>query len=163
MDRIPRLPFRPVVFHPRFSGSPAKVLWRLRNRLIVTYVFIGVIPAVLLVGMALITLYGLAGQGTSLTLPVFVKGRFRDIVRERDRLDLRVCSSLQLATNKLTVVAERILYAGKKSLHGKFAANPSVTRHGLFVRKVCTRSRLQDVWHVAQRWTPAGNFKIGAE
>jgi sigma-B regulation protein RsbU (phosphoserine phosphatase) len=161
-----------------FRALRRKVLWRLRNRLIVTYVFIGVIPAVLLVGMALITLYGLAGQfavfvvtseihsqlrslesanaavtnelaarlergenpaaeslaglrkrdpawsrrqvcawygdkplplcnefkGTSLTLPVFVKGRFRDIVRERDGLDLRVCSSLQLATNKLTVV-----------------------------------------------------------
>jgi len=43
-------------------------------------------------------------KGTSLTLPAFVKGRFRDIVRERDGLDLRVCSSLQLATNKLTVV-----------------------------------------------------------
>jgi len=161
-----------------FRALRRKVLWRLRNRLIVTYVFIGVIPAVLLVGMALITLYGLAGQfavfvvtseihsqlrslesanaavtnelaarlergenpaaeslaglrkrdpawsrrqvcawygdkplplcnefkGTSLTLPAFVKGRFRDIVRERDGLDLRVCSSLQLATNKLTVV-----------------------------------------------------------
>jgi phosphoserine phosphatase RsbU/P len=33
-----------------------------RNRLIVTYMFIGVIPAVLLVAMAFITLYGLAGQ-----------------------------------------------------------------------------------------------------
>ncbi len=30
----------------------AKVLWRLRNRLIVTYMFIGVIPVVLLVAMA---------------------------------------------------------------------------------------------------------------
>src|SRR5438477_11377114 len=39
-----------------------KLLWRLRNRLIVTYVFIGVIPAVLLVAMVVVTLYGLAGQ-----------------------------------------------------------------------------------------------------
>ena len=45
-----------------FGWLRRKVLWRLRNRLIVTYVFIGVIPAVLLVAMALITLYGLAGQ-----------------------------------------------------------------------------------------------------
>src|SRR3984885_14991414 len=45
-----------------FRALRRKVLWRLRNRLIVTYVFLGVIPAVLLVGMALITLYGLAGQ-----------------------------------------------------------------------------------------------------
>src|SRR5580704_3729076 len=45
-----------------FRWLKRRILWRLRNRLIVTYVFIGVIPAVLLVGMALITLYGLAGQ-----------------------------------------------------------------------------------------------------
>ncbi|HYM07032.1 MAG TPA: SpoIIE family protein phosphatase [Terriglobales bacterium] len=40
----------------------AKLLWRLRNRLIVTYVFIGVIPVVLLMAMAFITLYLFAGQ-----------------------------------------------------------------------------------------------------
>src|SRR5580700_9734928 len=45
-----------------FRALRRKILWRLRNRLIVTYVFIGVIPAVLLIAMALITLYGLAGQ-----------------------------------------------------------------------------------------------------
>ncbi|HTS36229.1 MAG TPA: SpoIIE family protein phosphatase [Candidatus Solibacter sp.] len=45
-----------------FRWLKRRILWRLRNRLIVTYVFIGVIPAVLLVAMAGITLYGLAGQ-----------------------------------------------------------------------------------------------------
>ena len=45
-----------------FRWVKRRILWRLRNRLIVTYMFIGVIPAVLLVAMALITLYGLAGQ-----------------------------------------------------------------------------------------------------
>ncbi|MFZ0687182.1 MAG: SpoIIE family protein phosphatase [Terriglobales bacterium] len=43
----------------------ARMLWRLRNRLIVTYVFIGVIPVVLLVMISLITLYLLAGQFAS--------------------------------------------------------------------------------------------------
>ena len=38
-----------------FRWLKAKLLWRLRNRLIVTYVFIGVIPVVLLVAMAFIT------------------------------------------------------------------------------------------------------------
>src|SRR5947209_2472348 len=38
-----------------FRWLKRRVLWRLRNRLIVTYVFIGVIPAVLLVAMATIT------------------------------------------------------------------------------------------------------------
>ncbi|HEV2400048.1 MAG TPA: SpoIIE family protein phosphatase [Candidatus Sulfotelmatobacter sp.] len=45
-----------------FRWVRRRILWRLRNRLIVTYMFIGVIPAVLLVAMGLITLYGLGGQ-----------------------------------------------------------------------------------------------------
>ncbi len=38
------------------------LMWRLRNRLIVTYVFIGVIPIVLLVAMVLLAAYLFAGQ-----------------------------------------------------------------------------------------------------
>ncbi len=48
-----------------FRWVKRRILWRLRNRLIVTYVFIGVIPAVLLVAMGIITLYGLGGQWRS--------------------------------------------------------------------------------------------------
>jgi phosphoserine phosphatase RsbU/P len=48
-----------------FRWLRAKLLWRLRNRLIVTYVFIGVIPVFLLVAISLITLYLLAGQFAS--------------------------------------------------------------------------------------------------
>ncbi len=40
----------------------SKLLWRLRNRLIVTYIFIGVIPIVLLVALALGAFYLFAGQ-----------------------------------------------------------------------------------------------------
>src|SRR5947207_11179163 len=45
-----------------FRWAKSRIVWRLRNRLIVTYMFIGVIPAVLLVAIGLITLYGLGGQ-----------------------------------------------------------------------------------------------------
>lgn len=45
-----------------FGWVRAKLLWRLRNRLIVTYVFIGVIPALLLVAMTSIAFYLFAGQ-----------------------------------------------------------------------------------------------------
>src|SRR5580700_8085294 len=51
-----------LFFVVAFRWLRRKLLWRLRNRLIVTYIFIGVIPAVLLMVMALITLYGFAGQ-----------------------------------------------------------------------------------------------------
>jgi sigma-B regulation protein RsbU (phosphoserine phosphatase) len=45
-----------------FRWLKAKLLWRLRNRLIVTYVFIGVIPVALLLAMAFISIYLFAGQ-----------------------------------------------------------------------------------------------------
>jgi phosphoserine phosphatase RsbU/P len=45
-----------------FRWLKNKILWRLRNRLIVTYVFIGVIPTLLLFAMAFATLYLFAGQ-----------------------------------------------------------------------------------------------------
>jgi sigma-B regulation protein RsbU (phosphoserine phosphatase) len=45
-----------------FRWVKARMLWRLRNRLIVTYVFIGVIPVVLLVALAVGSFYLFAGQ-----------------------------------------------------------------------------------------------------
>ncbi len=45
-----------------FRWVRKRLMWRLRNRLIVTYVFIGVIPVILLVMMALIAGYLFAGQ-----------------------------------------------------------------------------------------------------
>jgi sigma-B regulation protein RsbU (phosphoserine phosphatase) len=177
-----------------FGWLKRKVLWRLRNRLIVTYVFIGVIPAVLLVTMAFITLYGLAGQfavfvvtseihaqlrsleaanaavsnelaahlergdrpaaeslaglrkrdaawghrqvcawygnrplplcdvfnGTALTPPGFSRVRFRDMVRDRGTLYLRVVSSLELGSTNLTVVTSEPF---DPELVGKIAAD----------------------------------------
>ncbi len=51
-----------------FRWVRAQLLWRLRDRLIVTYVFIGVIPVFLLVMISLITLYLLAGQFASFVI-----------------------------------------------------------------------------------------------
>ncbi len=48
-----------VLIVRRISGG---LLWRLRNRLIVTYIFIGVIPFILLVALFVGALYLLAGQ-----------------------------------------------------------------------------------------------------
>ncbi len=45
-----------------FRWLKARMLWRLRNRLIVTYIFIGAIPVVLLIAMGFISLYLFAGQ-----------------------------------------------------------------------------------------------------
>jgi sigma-B regulation protein RsbU (phosphoserine phosphatase) len=62
-----------------FRWLKRKLLWRLRNRLIVTYVFIGVIPAVLLVAMALITLYLFAGQFASFVVTSEIDSRLRSM------------------------------------------------------------------------------------
>ncbi|MGA2416758.1 MAG: SpoIIE family protein phosphatase [Candidatus Sulfotelmatobacter sp.] len=56
-----------------------RILWRLRNRLIVTYVFIGVIPAVLLIAMASITIYLFAGQFASFVVTSEINGQLRSL------------------------------------------------------------------------------------
>ncbi|MGB9236310.1 MAG: hypothetical protein WCC04_18025, partial [Terriglobales bacterium] len=48
-----------------FRWLRSQLLWRLRNRLIVTYVFIGVIPVFLLAVISVIALYLFAGQFAS--------------------------------------------------------------------------------------------------
>ncbi len=62
-----------------FRATRRKVLWRLRNRLIVTYVFIGVIPAVLLVVMGLITIYLFAGQFASFVVTSEINSQLRSM------------------------------------------------------------------------------------
>lgn len=62
-----------------FRALKGKILWRLRNRLIVTYIFIGVIPAVLLVVMALITMYLFAGQFASFVVTSEINARLRSM------------------------------------------------------------------------------------
>jgi len=56
-----------------------ELLWRLRNRLIVTYVFIGVIPVILLVTMSLFTLYLLAGQFASFVITSEIHSHLRSM------------------------------------------------------------------------------------
>ncbi len=57
----------------------AKLLWRLRNRLIVTYMFIGVIPVILLVAMTFITLYLFAGQFANFVVTSELNSRLRSL------------------------------------------------------------------------------------
>lgn len=62
-----------------FRWLKRRILWRLRNRLIVTYVFIGVIPAGLLVAMALITIYLFAGQFASFVVTSEINAQLRSM------------------------------------------------------------------------------------
>jgi sigma-B regulation protein RsbU (phosphoserine phosphatase) len=56
-----------------------RMLWRLRNRLIVTYVFIGVIPVVLLVALALGSLYLFAGQFATFIVTTGINSELRGL------------------------------------------------------------------------------------
>src|ERR1700689_4018266 len=62
-----------------FRWLKRKLLWRLRNRLIVTYVFIGVIPAFLLVTMAGVTIYLFAGQFASFVVTSEINSQLRSL------------------------------------------------------------------------------------
>jgi sigma-B regulation protein RsbU (phosphoserine phosphatase) len=62
-----------------FRWMRSQLLWRLRNRLIVTYVFIGVIPVFLLVMISLITLYLFAGQFASFVVTSEITSRLRSM------------------------------------------------------------------------------------
>jgi phosphoserine phosphatase RsbU/P len=104
-----------------FRWVRRRILWRLRNRLIVTYVFIGVIPAVLLVAMGLITLYGLGGQ-----FAVFV------VTSEIDA-QLRSLEAVNGAvTNELAAHIERGDKSTPESLIGLRKRDPAWNR-----REVC--------------------------
>jgi len=104
-----------------FRWVRRRILWRLRNRLIVTYMFIGVIPAVLLVTMALITLYGLGGQ-----FAVFV-------VTSEIHTQLRSLQAVNAAvSNELAARLERGDKPAAESLAGLKKRDPAWGR-----RQVC--------------------------
>ena len=92
----------------------ARLLWRLRNRLIVTYVFIGVIPAVLLVAMAFITIYLFAGQFANFVV----------ISELNSRLHSLEASNAAIA-NELATRLERGEKATAASLEGLRRRDPS--------------------------------------
>ena len=76
-----------------------RILWRLRNRLIVTYVFIGVIPAVLLVAMAFITLYGLGGQFAVFVVTSEIHAQLRSLEAVNSAVSNELAARLERGEN----------------------------------------------------------------
>ncbi len=62
-----------------FRWLRRRILWRLRNRLIVTYVFIGVIPVILLVAMAGFSIFLFAGQFASYVVISELNAQLRSV------------------------------------------------------------------------------------
>ena len=82
-----------------FRGLKRRVLWRLRNRLIVTYVFIGVIPAALLVAITFITLYGLAGQFAVFVVTSEINSQLRSMEAVNAAVGNELASRLERGDN----------------------------------------------------------------
>ena len=62
-----------------FRWLKKKILWRLRNRLIVTYVFIGVTPVVLLVLLGFFAIYLFAGQFANFVVTSEINAQLRSL------------------------------------------------------------------------------------
>lgn len=78
-----------------FRWVRRRLLWRLRNRLIVTYVFIGVIPAVLLIAMGMITLYGLGGQFAVFLVTSEIHAQLRSMASVNDAVTSALAARLE--------------------------------------------------------------------
>ena len=104
-----------------FRWLKRKILWRLRNRLIVTYVFIGVTPAVLLVVMALFTAYLFAGQFSGFAVTSEINTQLRSMEAANSAI-----------ANELAARLERGEDGNTESLAGLKRRNPRWER-----RRVC--------------------------
>lgn len=76
----------------------AKVLWRLRNRLIVTYVFIGVTPVVLLMALALASLYLFAGQFATFIVTSEIKSELESLQAANSAIGHELAARLKRET-----------------------------------------------------------------
>jgi len=83
----------------------AKLLWRLRNRLIVTYVFIGVIPAMLLMAMAFIAIYLFAGQFANFVVTSDLHAQLQSLEAVNSAVAGEISERLE---NRQPVVAESL-------------------------------------------------------
>lgn len=71
------------------------LMWRLRNRLIVTYMFIGVIPVVLLLGMILIMAYLFVGQFATYVASSDLQAELKSLEAVNSRLASEVALALR--------------------------------------------------------------------
>ena len=72
-----------------------RVMWRLRNRLIITYVFIGVIPVALLLGMALLAGYLFVGQFATFLATSDLRTELNSLKIANDELAAQIAAELR--------------------------------------------------------------------
>ena len=82
-----------------FRWLRRRILWRLRNRLIVTYVFIGVIPVVLLVAMAAFSLFLFAGQFATFVVISELNSQLRSAAAVNAAIGNEIAAGLERSKN----------------------------------------------------------------
>jgi sigma-B regulation protein RsbU (phosphoserine phosphatase) len=95
-----------------FRWLKAKLLWRLRNRLIVTYIFIGVIPVVMLVALALGSFYLFAGQFATFIVTTGLNSELRSVEAANSAITHHIAAELQRGSNS-TVALESLRRTNK--------------------------------------------------
>jgi sigma-B regulation protein RsbU (phosphoserine phosphatase) len=91
-----------------FRWVKSKVLWRLRNRLIVTYVFIGVIPVVMLVALALGSFYLFAGQFATFIVTTGLNAELKSLNATNTAITHQLTSQIQRGAGTSTAAIESL-------------------------------------------------------
>ena len=91
----------------------AKALWRLRNRLIVTYVFIGVIPVVMLVVLALLSFYLFAGQFATFVVTTALDSELKSLDAANSAVAHELAVKMQTGANPQTTALESLRRTNK--------------------------------------------------
>ncbi|MGA8150714.1 MAG: PP2C family protein-serine/threonine phosphatase [Terriglobales bacterium] len=91
----------------------AKILWRLRNRLIVTYIFIGVIPVVMLVTLALGSFYLFAGQFATFIVTTGLDSELKSVDASNSAIAHHFAAQLQRGAGNTAAALETMRQADK--------------------------------------------------
>ncbi len=97
-----------------FRWLKAKVLWRLRNRLIVTYVFIGAIPVVMLVALALGSAYLFGGQFATFIVTSALDSELKSLDSANAAIAHHLAASMQRGAGSDTAAIESLQQADKE-------------------------------------------------
>lgn len=96
-----------------FRWLRTRILWRLRNRLIVTYVFIGVIPVVLLVALTLGSFYLFAGQFATFIVTSGLDSELKSLEAANFAIAHQFASQLQRGEANSTAAFESLRHSEK--------------------------------------------------
>ncbi|MGH9531157.1 MAG: PP2C family protein-serine/threonine phosphatase [Terriglobales bacterium] len=111
------------------------VLWRLRNRLLVTYMFIGGVPVLVVIAMALITAYIFGGQFATFLVTSDLQAEVKSLEASNQTIALELAANLRrgAASSKdgipaLTEMAHAPEQTTKREVVAWFRGQPMVLR-----------------------------------